>query len=84
MHVQSCWMLCAQAGAAVVILPGIGCACKYVLWSCCNSALCYTCRYELPDEGLKGRLELKIFDNVGKGVSGCTSYMLGMLERLDG
>eukprot|EP00882_Tetradesmus_deserticola_P002404 GHRQ01002563.1.p1 GENE.GHRQ01002563.1~~GHRQ01002563.1.p1 ORF type:complete len:440 (+),score=207.27 GHRQ01002563.1:231-1550(+) len=26
-------------------------------------------RYELPDEDLKGRLELKIFDNVGKGVA---------------
>lgn len=24
--------------------------------------------YELPDEHLKGRLELKFFDNVGKGV----------------
>jgi hypothetical protein len=37
----------------------------------------YCCRrYELPDEDLKGRLELKIFDNVGKGVSGaagCTA-----------
>jgi hypothetical protein len=27
------------------------------------------CRYELPDEDLKGRLELKFFENVGKGVS---------------
>jgi hypothetical protein len=29
-------------------------------------------RYELPDEELKGRLELKIFDNIGKGVSTAT------------
>lgn len=27
-------------------------------------------KYELPDEDFKGRLELKYFDNVGKGVSG--------------
>ncbi len=26
-------------------------------------------RYELPDEDLKGRLEIKFFDNVGKGVA---------------
>lgn len=26
-------------------------------------------KYELPEEDLKGRLELKYFDNVGKGVS---------------
>lgn len=26
-------------------------------------------RYELPDEALKGRLELKFFDNIGKGVA---------------
>ncbi len=26
-------------------------------------------RYELPEEELKGRLELKFFDNVGKGVA---------------
>jgi hypothetical protein len=25
--------------------------------------------YELPDENLKGRLEFKFFDNVGKGVA---------------
>ena len=28
-------------------------------------------RYELPEDDLKGRLELKFFDNVGKGVSNC-------------
>eukprot|EP00878_Enallax_costatus_P036747 GHUV01041295.1.p1 GENE.GHUV01041295.1~~GHUV01041295.1.p1 ORF type:complete len:397 (+),score=107.15 GHUV01041295.1:486-1676(+) len=26
-------------------------------------------KYELPDEGLKGRVDLKFFENVGKGVS---------------
>lgn len=26
-------------------------------------------KYELPDEALKGRVDLKFFDNVGKGVS---------------
>lgn len=26
-------------------------------------------KYELPDEGLKGKVELKFFENVGKGVS---------------
>jgi acetylornithine deacetylase len=25
-------------------------------------------KYELPEEQLKGRLELKFFDNIGKGV----------------
>jgi hypothetical protein len=39
---------------------------------CCLTCVLpvFACRYELPDEELKGRLELKIFDNVGKGVSG--------------
>jgi hypothetical protein len=41
--------------------------------SCC-------CRYELPDEELKGRLELKIFDNVGKGVSGARPAALPPLS----
>lgn len=27
-------------------------------------------RYELAEDSLKGRLELKFFDNIGKGVSG--------------
>jgi hypothetical protein len=26
-------------------------------------------KYELPEEGLRGRLELKVFDNIGKGVA---------------
>lgn len=26
-------------------------------------------KYELPEEGLKGRLDLKFFDNIGKGVA---------------
>jgi hypothetical protein len=26
-------------------------------------------RYELPDEGFKGRLELKFFDGISKGVA---------------
>jgi acetylornithine deacetylase len=26
-------------------------------------------KYELPEENMKGRVELKFFDNVGKGVA---------------
>jgi hypothetical protein len=39
--------------------------------------VCVWFRYELPDEDLKGRLELKFFDNIGKGVGHLSATYFG-------